>query len=632
MMKDVFGAPYSDETISWKDEQTARGTFSILTTCVITLALCIGASLCVSLPSKTISRSESRRIEYRIKWLALSIFTPEYLVFVALSQHQRARKLCAQAKSVFKTSNDAEQQQNPVREHPWTMAHSYWAMSGGIAADLSGSEAILPGREDRPVFTANGVSLILRLAPELLPDLSKRELLSRKPIKSGHQILPAVVGIFALVQAVWFLVACIGRIAYKLPLSQLEVITFAHVVCTLIIFALTWDMPFGTFERTHYITDDRIRPLVAYSWMSSEVSARPTPTARSDDERLSVGKHPEISAIRFGTEQSPIPASSSPLPASPRHLEPDQASAHSDAATLTNDSPPPPLATTQNVPTTARASPPPRAATVRVTTTEPLPGTGMYADAASPRWHVICETTTEEYNSEGTQYNTTRTSWDDPAEFVLQPADVARWRLTWKAFTDYKLPTLRRLSLDLITTSSGMASKTADPASSMPGDSTASSQQDFMAGIFTSALYGVWLALGGWNSTFPEGTRELLLWRIASLIVAGTAGFVLVMTAACLALGLLIKCSVRNRLFAGSSGKYTAKAVTAYKVAMASRWVRWPGKALYGLAIGTTSLALTFIYWPCRVYLVWEGFRTLGCLPPEAYEGVAWVGYLPHVS
>jgi len=45
------------------------------------------------------------------------------------------------------------------------------------------------------------------------------------------------------IQAIWFCIQCIVRLSQKLTISLLELNTFAHALCTLVVFGLWWDKP-----------------------------------------------------------------------------------------------------------------------------------------------------------------------------------------------------------------------------------------------------------------------------------------------------------------------------------------------------------------------------------------------------
>ena len=268
-MEDVFGAPYSNTTTKWQPEPTTRGTFTLLTTSLITLLLCVWSSIHLNLPGtgKDVTLLSVLR---RLEWIAIGLFMPKALVITALGQHKRAKRILMEARQTFKDSStdsssdpsDTEQQPTRRRRHPWTMTHSYWAIMGGIAADSDGdpdnpggqhsSARFLPPGTSQPLFTSSGVSMLLRHEPDLIPDISEDDIKDKS--KGG-----SLAKFLACFQATWFCATCIGRVAQRLPLSQLELNTFAHALCTVIVYVLWWKKPLDVAARTPSPTSASVR-------------------------------------------------------------------------------------------------------------------------------------------------------------------------------------------------------------------------------------------------------------------------------------------------------------------------------------------------------------------------------------
>lgn len=113
------------------------------------------------------------------------------------------------------------------------MTHSFWAIMGGIAIDPTDSNPFIP-HSKRTTLTPKGVSFLLKHEPQLLPDISEEEVKDRRKGSSFTKFV-------ACIQATWFCLSCIARISQKLPISMLELNTFAHAFCTVIVYALVRD-------------------------------------------------------------------------------------------------------------------------------------------------------------------------------------------------------------------------------------------------------------------------------------------------------------------------------------------------------------------------------------------------------
>ena len=490
------------------------------------------------------------------------------------------------------------------------MTHSFWAIMGGISIDPDNSEPFIP-EVQRSTLTANGVSLLLKHEPHLLPDISEEEV---KDKSKGSSLTKLV----ACIQATWFCLSCVARISQRLPVSMLEINTFAHAVCTLIVYILWWRKPLD-IEQPLLVHEDRIRPLLAYMWMASKTSCIPKPQT-SGNTTTTVGRDPEFEAIIDET------TSSGPITPSRKAWSARQAVCASNIQAV-------PEPSTENLDQTSQL-------TITVTTSQALAGTGFKANEKSTRWKV--STTHSSGSDEFAKV------WTDvyqkPAEFKLTPCDVRRWRLARNAMDKYQLRRPDK-NLDLLTVKPiaehmNQASDTSDEPSK---------PWSILGFSIVAAAYGGLHALA-WNAPFPSH-REMVLWRVSALLIASPA-------ASCVLLMLLyyafvlagltfrsccLSCVVRlapapkpkhNR--APHSGPPvvikekplptgdTAGTLLQFTISI----LRLLGGVIEGFALA----AIMCLYIPARAYLVYESFRTVFYLPPGAYITTSWPQYLPHIT
>ena len=327
--------------------------------------------------------------------------------------------------------------------------------------DPSSSDPFIP-LSQRATLTANGILLLLEHEPQLLPDISEEEV---KDKSKGSSLTKSA----ACIQASWFCLSCIARISQKLPLSLLELNTFAHALCTIIVYILWWRKPLD-IEQPLLVHEDRMRPLLAYMWM---VSCNPRP-ADKGRTTFTVGQDPEFEAI-IDDKASGRSISNGPL-------------VHN--------------------PSTGSPTPP----TVTVTTTQELPGTSFRVNGKSTRWKV--EVTT--YSGQDEFVKVHDSVYYKPAAINLTPVDVRRWKLAREGIDKYNLkkPTT---NLDLVTIESILELMAiTDPAKrEKPVIWT------YLGLSLVAACYGVLHALA-WNAKFPTHL-ELRLWRVSALIIASPA-------------------------------------------------------------------------------------------------------------
>lgn len=90
-------------------------------------------------------------------------------------------------------------------------------------------------------FHSGNVEWLLTHHPDLLPNISEKTILD----KSKADWFSKAV---ALGQASWFCLNCIARLTEGLPVSLLEVTTFAHALCALLTYILWWHKPLSVQE------------------------------------------------------------------------------------------------------------------------------------------------------------------------------------------------------------------------------------------------------------------------------------------------------------------------------------------------------------------------------------------------
>jgi hypothetical protein len=582
-MADLFSVSGPNATVTWEAEPATRGTYTLLSTCVITLTLCVWSSVHLNLPGN--NRDCCSKFSRRLGWIICGLLAPEYLILTAWSQRQTAKRIFKEIEVIFPNScigkDDPEHQVLP-RQHPWTMTHSFWAVMGGIAVDVGNSETFV---SRRCTLTAEGISLLLKHEPQLLPDISVEEVKDKS--KGG-----AFSKFRACIQATWFCLSCIARISENLPISMLELNTFAHALCTVIVYVIWWRKPLD-IDQPLLINDNRIRPLLAYMWMSSSTSCISKPK-NTGNYSYTVGQDPEFEAL---LDDPASPASADPVRDVPIH--------------------------TRTEPTTAT-----KPGVVKVTATQNHPSTGFRVNKSSTRW-VVHETYSP--GDGGKVYSNT---YRNAAVFDLTPSDVQRWELAREAMDRYRLEK-PDTDLDLVNIRS-------IPEHMSYGEhpTAATGFWAFLGFAFVAAGYGGMHALA-WNAQFPS-SREQLLWRISALAIASPAVLSMVAVALWwLPLWFYVKvrlCLAKFSLVSRPEQHFQPKMLNVKENLVPKSNPRLEIallpilKTLGFLAQVTMLVAFICVYLPARGFLVYESFRAVFYLPPKAYKATSWPQYLPHIT
>jgi hypothetical protein len=139
---------------------------------------------------------------------------------------------------------------------PWTLVHGFYAVMGGFVIDTTeAGEPFLPHGKHQATLTTCGVRFVARRALRSLPDLRKEDIQDKS---KADPLVKAIV----CVQAAYFCIQCVARLVSSLPLSLLELNTFAHAICTLLIYLLWWDKALD-IEQPSIMMDKKMHPLYA---------------------------------------------------------------------------------------------------------------------------------------------------------------------------------------------------------------------------------------------------------------------------------------------------------------------------------------------------------------------------------
>ena len=117
---------------------------------------------------------------------------------------------------------------------------------GGIALDMTHDpERVWPIGFDRLTISAKGYLYLLQEGyADVLPQISQISEEAIKDKSKANVLAKAIV----CVQATWFCVQLVIRFAEDLPISLLELSTFAHTLCAFLIYLFWWEKPLDIEE------------------------------------------------------------------------------------------------------------------------------------------------------------------------------------------------------------------------------------------------------------------------------------------------------------------------------------------------------------------------------------------------
>lgn len=155
---------------------------------------------------------------------------------------------------------------SPSISHTWTATHSHFALMGGYTlGDSKQSPGFLPENRSRVALTPAALLYLAENKPELFPDTPKEEIEDKSKASSLAKMIVCL-------QASWFCVRCVSRLVEGLSISLLELNTFGHSICALIIYMQWWHKPLD-IQQPLTIPLDQYPPLFAAMIMSSDLGS-----------------------------------------------------------------------------------------------------------------------------------------------------------------------------------------------------------------------------------------------------------------------------------------------------------------------------------------------------------------------
>ncbi|KAK0736188.1 hypothetical protein B0T21DRAFT_366457 [Apiosordaria backusii] len=241
-------------TTSWVLEPDGRGTFGILRSCIITLALCVYTAIHLNIPG--VQDTKRTRWLRKAKWVTIAMFAPEVVVYVAWCQRQQVLEL----HDVLSRKLDQEPETGRKRKHAWTMTHSWYAKMGGFVIDTARDTESEPYVFGSPWVSVDSIWILETIASEgWLPDLPKSYIDDKSKADGIAKTL-------VIVQSSWMILQCVMRWTSGLTVTSLELNTLAHAVCALLIYVLWWQKPLDIDHPTT-LTGEWTYTLAALLWM-----------------------------------------------------------------------------------------------------------------------------------------------------------------------------------------------------------------------------------------------------------------------------------------------------------------------------------------------------------------------------
>jgi hypothetical protein len=179
----------------------------------LTLSLCVYTAIHLNIP--TPGESAWKQTLRKAKWVLIGIFAPEVVLYTALQQWWSARSLLSQLNFMdYGLENDE-----------LDMTYCFYATMGGFVLDVSN----LHDEYNYLTLTTVGVRYLaekgdfIAISGMSIKDKSKADNLAK---------------LLVCLQMTWLIVQCVARKVYGYPISLLELHTFVHAICALLMYVL----------------------------------------------------------------------------------------------------------------------------------------------------------------------------------------------------------------------------------------------------------------------------------------------------------------------------------------------------------------------------------------------------------
>ncbi|KAF7289145.1 hypothetical protein MIND_01375500 [Mycena indigotica] len=254
----------------WVDEATTRGTYTLVSSCVFTLGLCVWTAIHLNIPEPA---AGARQFMRKILWLGVGLMAPEIVTFIAWNQYSSAQRVVNQlARSKWKKKTVSI----------WRSFRKLVGLGGrSEVPDVEINAPLPPFGADwelihvkRRTLTPDGLLFLAERAPAVMTRISKEDIKDKSKADGLAKLLVAL-------QAGWFCLQCIARGARHLPISLLEITTGAHALYTLFTYLLWAKKPMNISVPTILPAPTmppsdipKFQQLCAYMYMCSSLSGK----------------------------------------------------------------------------------------------------------------------------------------------------------------------------------------------------------------------------------------------------------------------------------------------------------------------------------------------------------------------
>ena len=211
--RNTTDATVSSELVGWTLESSGRGTLSLITTCLVTIALCTWVVI-----HPRINKRRKFRLTHKMALFLKTFIAPELIAVEAAQEWTQARQLV----------KDSEK----VTNGGLHILHAFYIGMFGIRYHTTNGTRILWPNQ-----------FLWLLEQGLFDWRGKREWGLELQVIKDKSKADSAAKLFALLQSAWFLAQSIMRAAHRLPLAPLESMTLGYIPLFVITYFYWWLKP-----------------------------------------------------------------------------------------------------------------------------------------------------------------------------------------------------------------------------------------------------------------------------------------------------------------------------------------------------------------------------------------------------
>jgi hypothetical protein len=257
--------------------RNCRTMWSLVYGCLLTIFACVWTAVHPKVPQATWDAQSSR-----ISMAVAAFLAPEATLGVAWREFRAAWRISKSCQGIEGARTIlmfiALIQMKPdlfIFPQGWTHTHSYFVVMNGFF-DTSEQKSVIPGKDDEPsAFLEQYAGIIEKSGDRRRAVTTRDEILDRS---KGDLFAKSIV----VTQLLWFVAQYIGRWAAHLHRSQLEAMTLAYAVLSILVYILWWDKPLNI--RFPVRVTKETRP---------DATTAPSPEAKVEQDTPKVENQPD---------------------------------------------------------------------------------------------------------------------------------------------------------------------------------------------------------------------------------------------------------------------------------------------------------------------------------------------------